>query len=174
MSLKPPIGPDDHHQGRLDAPLVLVEYGDFECGYCGAAFPEVKQVQRALGDDLCFVFRNFPLREAHPHAERAAELAEAAGSAAAYWALHDLLYENQNALDDDSLAAYAQQAGLSRAAVVSAFEGQFAARVQHDFMGGVRSGVNGTPCFFINGRRYDGPADADSLYRALREVQAGA
>lgn len=173
MSLKPPVGPQDHHLGPLNAPLVLVEYGDYECPYCAAAQPEVERLRQTLGNDLCFVFRNFPLAEAHPHAERAAELAEAAGDERQFWALHELLFANQDALDDESLLEYAQQAGLDEAAVRAAFGGALAERVRHDFMGGVRSGVNGTPCFFINGRRYDGPPDAQSLYSAMQERLAG-
>jgi protein-disulfide isomerase len=161
--LKPPIGPDDHVQGPLDAGIVLVEYGDFECPYCGEAYPELKAVQKAMGDSLCFAFRNFPLSNAHPHAQRAAEFAEAAATIDRYWEMHDLLYENQQALDDRSLVVYATQLGFDKALIESALGGEFAARVRRDFTSGVRSGVNGTPCLFVNGQRYDGPADADSL-----------
>lgn len=174
MSLKPPAGPQDHHQGELSAPLVLVEYGDYECPYCGEAQSQVRQVQQALGDRLCLVFRPFPLREAHPHAARAAELAEAAADAGRFWELHELLYAHQDALDDDSLRRYAQQAGLDRAAVDAAFDGRFADRVQQGFRSGVRSGVNGTPCFFINGQRYDGDFDAHSLLGALQAALSAA
>jgi len=161
--LKPPVGPDDHVQGPLDAGIVLVEYGDFECPYCGEAYPELKAVQKAMGDSLCFAFRNFPLSNAHPHAQRAAEFAEAAATIDRYWEMHDLLYENQQALDDRSLVVYATQLGFDKALIESALGGEFAARVRRDFTSGVRSGVNGTPCLFVNGQRYDGPADADSL-----------
>lgn len=161
--LKPAVGPADHVQGPLDAGIVLVEYGDFECPYCGEAYPELKAVQKAMGDSLCFVFRNFPLNNAHPHAERAAEFAEAAATIDRYWEMHDLLYENQQALDDRSLVAYATQLMFDNALIESALRGEFAARVRRDFTSGVRSGVNGTPCLFVNGQRYDGPRDTDSL-----------
>jgi protein-disulfide isomerase len=161
--LKPTVGPDDHVEGPLDARIVLVEYGDFECSYCGEAYPELKSVQKTMGDALCFVFRNFPLSNAHPHAERAAEFAEAAATIGRYWEMHDLLYENQQALDDRNLVAYATQLGFDDALTESALRGDFAARVRRDFTSGVRSGVNGTPCLFINGQRYDGPRDAESL-----------
>jgi protein-disulfide isomerase len=161
--LKPPVGPVDHMQGPPDAAIVLVEYGDYECPYCGEAYPELKAVQQALGDAMCFVFRNFPLSNAHPHAERAAEFAEAAATIDRFWEMHDLLYENQQALDDRSLVGYAKQLGFDEALLESTLRGDFAARVRHDFIGGVRSGVNGTPSLFINGQRYDGPRDADSL-----------
>ena len=161
--LKPPVGPDDHTQGPRDAGIVLVEYGDYECPYCGDAYPELKAVQKAMGDSLCFVFRNFPLSNAHPHAERAAEFAEAAATIDRFWEMHDLLYENQQALDDRSLVGYAMQVGFDKSLVEAALRGEFATRVRHDFTSGVRSGVNGTPSLFVNGERYDGPRDADTL-----------
>jgi protein-disulfide isomerase len=92
--LKPPVGEHDHAQGPLDAAIVLVEYGDYECPYCGEAYPELKAVQQAMGDAMCFVFRNFPLGNAHPHAQRAAEFAEAAATIGKFWEMHDTLYEN--------------------------------------------------------------------------------
>jgi protein-disulfide isomerase len=162
------VGPADHVLGSRDAGIVLVEYGDFECPYCGEAYVELKAVQEAMGDALCFVFRNFPLGSMHPHAERAAEFAEAAATIDRFWEMHDVLYENQQALDERSLVAYATELGFDRALIESASRGDFAARVRQDFSGGVRSGVNGTPCLFINGQRYDGPRDADSLVQMLR------
>lgn len=161
--LKTPVSPSDHVQGPLAAGIVLVEYGDYECPYCGEAYPELKAVQQAMGDELCFVFRNFPLNNAHPHAERAAEFAEAAATIDRFWQMHDVLYENQQRLDDKSLAGYATRLGFDQALIEAALRGDFAARVRRDFTGGVRSGVNGTPCLFINGQRYDGPRDAQSL-----------
>lgn len=170
MSLRIPVGADDHVQGPLDAPIVLVEYGDFQCPYCGEAYPELKAVQAEMGDSLCFVFRHFPLVNAHPHAERAAEFAEAAGTLGRFWEMHDVLYENQSALDDRSLVGYASELGFDRALIESALRGDYAARVRRDFDGGVRSGVNGTPCLFINGRRYDGPRDAQTLVALMRSM----
>jgi protein-disulfide isomerase len=170
--LKTPVGADDHVQGSLDAPIVLLEYGDYECPYCGEAYPELKAVQSAMGDSLCFAFRNFPLGSAHPHAERAAEFAEAAATAGRFWEMHDALYEHQDALDDRSLVRYAKALGLDDAVIESALRGDFATRIRRDFSGGVRSGVNGTPCLFINGRRYDGPRDAASLIALFRNALA--
>jgi protein-disulfide isomerase len=166
--LSPPAGADDHVQGALDSPFILVEYGDFECPYCGLAYPELKAVQRAMGDDLCFVFRHFPLRQVHPHAERAAELSEAAATVGRFWGMHDTLYENQAALSDRDLVQYAQRLDLDDDLIESARLGQFAARIQRDVSSGARSGVNGTPCLFLNGMRYDGPVTAASLMRSLR------
>jgi protein-disulfide isomerase len=158
----------DHIQGPLDAGIVMIEYGDFECPYCGEAYPELKAVKDEMGDALCFVFRHFPLRQAHPHAERAAEFAEAAASIGKFWEMHDLLYENQAALTDRDLTSYAKRLGLDAKLTEAALSGQFASRVQHDFTSGVRAGVNGTPCLFLNGERYDGPRDANSLIELMR------
>jgi protein-disulfide isomerase len=178
VALNPPVGPDDHVQGPANAAVTLVEYGDFECGHCGQAHPVVQELQHRLGDAIRFVYRNFPLREAHPHAEHAAEAAESAaarGGDAAFWAMHDLLYENQDALEDDDLLAYAAAAGVDESAVADDLaSGAMATRVHQDFRGGVRSGVNGTPTFFVNGHRYDGnwtdvetfAADLHALARA--------
>ncbi len=163
---------DDHVQGPRDAGLVLIEYGDFECPYCGEEYPEIKAAQQAMGDELCFAFRHFPLRNAHPQAERAAEFAEAAATVERFWEMHDLLYESQPALDERSLIGYAEQLGLDQALIESALNGDFAARVQKDFSAGVRNGVNGTPCLFLNGRRYDGARDSASLLQLFREVAA--
>ena len=179
MSLRPPVGPDDHVQGPADAPVTLVEYGDFECPYCGMAYPIVKAAQRKLGPRLRFVYRHFPLAEAHPHARHAAAAAEAAaaqGGEQAFWAMHDALFENQHALDDASLARLASRLGLDGDRVAADLAaGTYAPRVRQDFRSGVRSGVNGTPTFFINGVRYDrGWADEGQFVRVLREAGEGA
>ena len=154
--LKQPVSPDDYLQGPGDALTTLVEYGDYECPHCAHAYPIVKQLQKRFGDDLRFVFRNFPLNEAHPDAEAAAETAEFAGAHGKFWEMHDLLFENQPRLGTALFVELAQKLKLPRLALEAALEdGQFAARVRADFSGGVRSGVNGTPTFFINGLRYD-------------------
>ncbi|MGH9886565.1 MAG: DsbA family protein, partial [bacterium] len=107
-----PVGERDHAAGSRDAPTVLVEYGDFECPHCGAAYPMLKAVQRSLGDQLRFVFRNFPLVEQHPHAQQAAEAAEAAAVQGKFWEMHDMLFEHQNALETADLVGYARARGL--------------------------------------------------------------
>jgi protein-disulfide isomerase len=163
MSLRPPVNEADHVLGPRGAPIELVEYGDFECPYCAAAHPQLQAVQRAMGDELCFVFRHFPLNQAHPHAQRAAEFAEAAASISRFWEMHDLLFEHQRALDDRSLVRYAAALGFDEALTGAALRGEFAAKVRADFTSGVRSGVNGTPCLFINGQRFEGAWDAESL-----------
>lgn len=165
-----PVGPADHIAGPDDAPVTLVEYGDYECPHCGMAYPIVKSVQRKLGKRLRFVFRNFPLKESHPHAQHAAEAAEAAAAEGKFWAMHDTLFENQHALADEDLVRYARDLDLDVDRFARALsEGTYARRVRDDFRSGVRSGVNGTPTFFVNGERYDGPwADEGAFAAALR------
>jgi protein-disulfide isomerase len=163
----------DHIQGPAEAAVTLVEYGDYECPYCGAAYPIVKEVQARMGDRLRFVFRNFPITTSHPHAEQAAEAAEAAAAQERFWEMHDVLYENQRHLEDEDLRTYAEQLGLD----VERFgkelaEHAHAARVREDFMSGVRSGVNGTPTFYINGLRHDDSYELETLLDAL-EAAAG-
>jgi len=166
-----PVSERDHLQGPPDAPLALVEYGDYACPYCGLAHPIVKDVRRRLGRRLRFAFRHFPLAEMHPHALRAAEAAEAAGAQDKFWEMHGLLYQNQQALDDPDLLRYAAALSLDVPRFVSELADRtWEARVREDFMTGVRSGVNGTPTFFVNGIRHDGPWDADSLIEALSVV----
>jgi protein-disulfide isomerase len=158
----------DHVQGSRDAPVTLVEYGDYECPYCGAAYPIVKQVQTQLGERLRFVFRNFPITTSHPHAEHAAEASEAAGVQGRFWEMHDHLYEHQRHLEDSDLHAYAEQLGLDVARFDNELAGHaHADRVREDFMSGVHSGVNGTPTFYINGKRHDASYDINTLLAAL-------
>ena len=166
-----PVSETDHAQGAADAPVTLVEYGDYQCPYCGAAYPVVKGVQAAMGGTLRFVFRNFPLAQMHEHAMLAAEAAEAAGaqSEQGFWRMHDWLYEHQDRLELPDILAHAKSLGLDVARLQQDVEaGTFRSRVGHDFRGGVRSGVNGTPTFFINGQRYDGEFDERSLVAAIR------
>jgi protein-disulfide isomerase len=170
-ALAVPVGPDDHARGPASAPVTLVEYGDYECPYCGDAYPVVRAVERDFGRALRFVFRNFPLTQAHPHAEHAAEAAEAAGAQGKFWEMHDLLYTHQDTLTDADLLVHAESAGADPAAVRDGLVAHtFAARVREDFRGGVRSGVNGTPSFFINGARYDGARDVASLTEAIATI----
>jgi protein-disulfide isomerase len=163
-----PMPDRDHIQGPVDAPIMLLEYGDYECPYCGAAHPVVKEIQKRLGKRLCFAFRNFPLINSHPHAERAAEAAEAAAAQGRFWEMHDLLYENQEALEDEDLARYASALGLDARRLMNEVRaGAQMDRIREDFRSGARHDVNGTPSFFINGLRYDGMADVEGLLEAL-------
>ena len=167
-TLKIPVGPEDHIQGEARAPVTLVEYGDYECPHCGRAYRIVKQVQQHFGKKLRFVFRNFPLNQAHPQAEAAAESAEFAGVHHKFWEMHDLLFENQDRLVKPLLGELARKLGLDTVALQKSLETrEYAPRVRSDFSGGARSGVNGTPTFFINGRRLDAPFDYEDLVQAI-------
>lgn len=169
--LTSPVGPRDHALGAANAPVTLVEYGDFECPFCGRAYPELKRVLHELPGKVRFVFRHFPVSEQHPHAEHAAEVAEAAAAQGKFWEMHDCLYQRQGALADADLLRYARELGLDAARVQRELEEHVhAARVRDDIVSGMRSGVTGTPRFFINGRRHEEPGDARTLLAALRRA----
>ena len=169
--LTPPVGSRDHVLGPADAVVTLVEYGDFECPFCGRAYPDLKRVLRQLGGKVRFVFRHFPLSAEHPHAQHAAEVAEAAAAQGKFWEMHDLLYQRQAALTDEDLLKYARELGLDAARVRRELDTHVhAARVEEDVASGMRSGVTGTPRFFINGRRHEEPGDAKTLAAALRRA----
>jgi protein-disulfide isomerase len=168
-----PVDPRrDHILGPTNTQLSLVEYGDYECPYCGRAHLEMRAVRRHFKDELSFAFRNFPLTQMHPHAAQAAEAAEAAGAQGRFWEMHDMLYENQGALEYEDLLGYAQALRLDgRSFELALSRHTYLPRIRDDFFGGVRGGVNGTPCFFINGRRHDEAWDARSLIRALEAAR---
>jgi protein-disulfide isomerase len=167
-TLKVAIGSQDHVQGDEHALVTLVEYGDYECPHCGRAYPIVKRVQKHFGERVRVVFRNFPLGEMHPHAESAAETAEFAGAQGKFWEMHDLLFENQDRLGGGLYLELAQELGLASEDLREALEKrEFQARVRADFAGGVRSGVNGTPTFFINGQRHDAAFEYGDLVEAI-------
>ncbi len=168
-----PVSERDHIQGPATALVTLIEYGDYQCPYCGAAYPVVKRLQRTLSDTLRFVFRNFPLTQLHPYALVAAEAAEAAPVFGEFWPMHDLIYENQAALSPEALVDWAHQLGLDDAKLEKTLKRpEIARRIREDRSSGIRSGVNGTPTFFINGIRYDGPPDYRSLLATLEEQMA--
>jgi protein-disulfide isomerase len=169
--LATPVGADDNVRGPDDALVTLVEYGDYECPHCARAHPIVERVRRRLGDRLRFVFRDFPLGEMHPHAVHAAEAAAEAAVQGRFWEMHDALFEHQDALDDRSLVHHAESLGLDGPRMARALaEGTHEERVRAQFMSGVRSGVNGTPTFFIDGQRFDGSWDEEGLVDALEEA----
>ena len=173
MSLKIPVGPNDHVQGDPAAKCTLVEYGDYECPHCGRAYPIVKRIQKHFGKRLKFVFRNFPLKESHPHAESAAETAEFGGAHGKFWEMHDLLFENQEMLGAPLYLKLAADLKLKTEELRQSLEKkEFAVHVKNDFTGGVRSGVNGTPTFFINGERHDLPFDYEDLLGAIESTLA--
>ncbi len=167
-TLKVPVGPDDHVQGDENAEFTLVEYGDYECPHCAHADPIVKRLQRHLGKRLRFVFRNFPLSQIHPYAEPAAETAEFAASKGKFWEMHDHLFKDQSRLSLLLLEELAGDLRLSPAELLEALKRKdYEARVRADFSGGVRSGVNGTPTFFINGQRHNGSFEYQDLLEAI-------
>jgi protein-disulfide isomerase len=178
MSYEPPhltlpVSDRDHSAGAKDAAVVLVEYGDYQCPYCGAAYPIVKRIQKELGSRLRFVFRNFPITNSHPRAEWAAEVAESAAAQGKFWEMHDCLYENQRSFDDEPMFhKFEEKLGLDVTRIDrEVSQRAHASRIEEDFMSGVRSGVNGTPTFFIDGIRYDGYPEFAPLVTALKEAQ---
>jgi len=170
-----PVSRRDHIRGPATAHLTLVEYGDYECPHCGAAHPVVEDVREQMGKQLRFVYRHFPLANVHPHAAQACEAAEAAGEQGRFWEMHDALFANQDALEYDDLMSYAAALGLDVVRFRQEIDrGAYTPRIREDFMSGVRSGVNGTPTFFINDTRYDGPVDVEALVLALRTTERDA
>jgi protein-disulfide isomerase len=172
--LRIPVTESDHAAGPSDAPITLVEYGDFQCEFCGRAFWEIRRLRQAMAGDLRFVFRNFPLAEIHPNAMDAAKAAEAAALQNSFWPMHDTLFTSQEDLDPDSLLSYASRLGLDLRKFARDMKSRgVGAKVAADFEGGVRSGVNGTPSFFVNGRRYDGEQSFEAFLDALTANRMG-
>jgi formate/nitrite transporter FocA (FNT family)/protein-disulfide isomerase len=162
----------DHTCGPDDAPVVLVQYGDFECPDCGDVYPVIQELRDRLGSDLRYVYRHFPLTDPHPHSKRAAEAAEAADAQDTFWAMHDRLYEHQDSLTDDDLKDHAAELGLDTDRFATELDGHdHEDRVHEDFEGGLDSGVRSAPTFFIDGERYEGRYTVDALLGAL--VEAG-
>jgi Na+/H+ antiporter NhaA len=172
MELDRPVDPSfDHIRGAADARFTLVEYGDFECPFCGAATGIVRELRDHFGDDLCYVFRHLPLTDVHPHAELAAEAAEAAAAQGRFWEMHDILFQHQDELEFEDLVGYAAKLGLD----VERFtrdlgEGSFTERVLTDAASAEESGARGTPTFFIGVVRHTGPNDAQTLQRVLQTL----
>jgi protein-disulfide isomerase len=166
--LRVPVTQHDHVIGPENAEVTLVEYGDYECPHCGLAHPVVKLLRARFSRQLRFAFRHFPLSQVHPNAEPAAESAEYAGAYGQFWEMHDGIYENQDRLGLPLLFALAGALGLSESGLRNALvTGNFKPKVRSDFLGGVRSGVNGTPAFFINGERHDGTYALEDLSAAI-------
>lgn len=166
--LKVPISPRDHVAGGGSSAVTLVEYGDYQCPHCAAAQPHVQRVQAHFGTRLALVFRHFPLSEVHPHALIAAQTAEFAGDYALFWEMHEAIFLNQRRLNPTVLFALASSLGLSQIKLRDAIgRGQYLDKINADFIGGVRSGVNGTPTFFINGERHHGTYAAGDLITVI-------
>ena len=167
--LASPVGERDHVQGAATASVTLLEYGDYECPYCRAAVAIVAELQRVLPGELRFVFRHFPLDKVHPHARRAAEAAEAAASQGKFFEMHAALYEHQTALQDEDLLRYAAELDLDTARFGADLTSHaHAQRVREDFQGGIRSGVRGTPTFYLDDLRYDGVIGVRQLLAAIK------
>lgn len=167
--LAEPVTRRDHVRWGTNAAVTLVEFGDFECPYCGQAHAIVQALEQEMGDQLRFAFRHFPLTNIHPYAEHAAEAVEAAGVQGGFWKMHDMLFENQDALTDRDLADYAMELGFDvRRIIDEVITGAHASRIRHDFLSGMRSDVNGTPTFFINRARYEGELDVYAMLQALQ------
>ena len=170
-TLTVPVSERDHTEGDPNAPVTLVEYGDYQCPYCGRAHPVVKRVQAHFGPRLRFVFRNFPLSDLHEYAALAAESAEAAAAQGKFWPMHDKIFENQGALGPELIESIATELGIDLEKFNQEVNGSaYRDRVKQDFMSGVRSGVNGTPTFFLNGTRYNDNPDYPSLVSAIEAL----
>ena len=166
--LRFPIADHDHVIGPAGAPVTLVEYGDYQCPHCQAAWPQVEQVLRHFGRDIRYAYRHFPNPTLHPVAKPAAECAEFAGTHGLFWEMHSAIYANGHQLSGAVLFALVSHLGLDVAELRRALEhGHYAQKVEADFLGGVRSGVNGTPCFFVNGQRHNGSYAAPALIAAI-------
>ncbi|QNP47190.1 DsbA family protein [Diaphorobacter aerolatus] len=170
-TLHMPVSADDHVAGNPKAPIVLVEYGDYQCPACGAAYPLVQQIQQKFGDDVCLVFRNFPLVDMHPQAQSAAVVAEFAAKHGKFWEAHDALYENQRSLGESFYVELVNSLGLSSDDLKQAMQTDaFEQRIRRDIDSGLRSGVNGTPTFYVNGERFDTPGGFNDLPQVLEEM----
>src|SRR3954471_19689971 len=166
-----PVGSRDHATGHEGAPITLVEYGDYECGFCGRAYPIVKNIRRHFGDQLRFVFRNFPLTRSHPHAEMAAEVAEAAAAQGKFWEMHDRLFEHQSKLERSDLIEHAAHLKLDIKRIGDELERRVhLARVKEDYESGANSGIDGTPGFFINGVQFEGDWGGPELLETLKRL----
>ena len=164
-----PVSERDHRQGPATAAVTLVQYGDYECPYTRLSTTIVRAIQQQLGEQLRFVFRNFPLTEIHPHALHAALAAEAAAAQGKFWQMHDSIFHHQHTLEDADLEQFAEAVGLDLQQYARALADQRArARIEEEVDGGERSGVQGTPTFFINGALYRGSWEQDALLPALQ------
>ncbi|QES90077.1 DsbA family protein [Rhizosphaericola mali] len=168
MQLKPAVNQGDHLIGNNGSNLVIVEYGDYQCPYCGAAYPILKKILKEYGDAITFVFRNFPLSEMHPMARPAALAAEAANLQGKFWEMHDAIYENQDVLSSEFLLQLATKLNLDMVQFEKDIQSdKVNDKVDNDFESGVRSGVNGTPSFYINNQKFNG--GAEDLLELLKE-----
>jgi protein-disulfide isomerase len=174
MALRTPVSERDHLEGNPAAPIELVEYGDYQCPYCQKAYPLIKRLQRDFGDQLKLVFRNFPLAKIHPEAQRAAVASEAADRQGQFWQMHDHLFENHDNFSDARLVQFAEELGLNSSVFMKDLnDPELLAKVQAHFYDGMRSGVNATPTFFVNGEKFTGDWAKGELKTLLEELLGG-
>jgi protein-disulfide isomerase len=164
---------DDHVLGNPDAPVTVLEYGDYECPYCAAAAPVLRRLVEESGGAVRLVFRNFPLADRHPYALTAALAAEAAAAQGAFWPMHALLFDRQHRLDDTSLASYAEELGFDGGRVIGELAQPYGDKVEADFAAGLAAGVEGTPTVFVNGRQFSGRVEIGALRRAVLAARSG-
>lgn len=168
------VDAQDHIRGAATAPVTIVEYGDYQCPYCGQSYAVLRQVlghKDAVADSVRYVFRNFPLNQLHQFAELAAEAAEAAGAQGKFWEMHGTLFQNQHHLSGDDVVNYAENLGLDLDRFISDVnQRKFRPVIERDLQSGIDSGVHGTPSFFINGKSHVGGFDAESLRAAILEA----
>jgi protein-disulfide isomerase len=172
VRLKNVVTERDHISGSLEAPVTLLEYGNFECPHCGGAYPVIKELRRLLDDQLRFVFRHFPTIRTHPHSVRAAEAAEAAGAQEKFWDMHDELFTHQTALEDRSLLSYARRLRLDMNRFAKDMsENTFLKKIEADYQDSLfDEHVTGTPTFYINELRYTGATSIESLLFAIKQA----
>lgn len=169
--LSKPVDASDHILGAENAPVTLIEYGDFQCPHCGAAYPVVQEVVRQMEDQIRFVYRHFPISEQHEYAQIAAEAAESAAQQGKFWQMHNQIFSNQELLNVEHLYEFAKAIGLDPVRFDQDLQQHtYREKVRADFMSGVRSGVSGTPSFFINEQPYEGPTHPEMLIKALKEA----
>jgi len=168
-----PVTERDHVRGAKAAGVTLVEYGDYECSYCAQANSVVVQMLSNFDDQLRYVFRHFPLTEIHPQAEDAAEIAELAATRGKFWEMHEALYANQASLGVPLYVELGKSLAISESDILTSLENRaFASKIRRDYQDGVRCGVDGTPAFFINGRRHNGSYEYESLRAAIEAARA--
>lgn len=169
--LRVPVDETDHAQGSTNAPVTMIEYGDFQCPHCAAAHGIIKAVQRIAGDELRFVYRHFPLTQIHPLAELAAETSEVLGTQGKFWEAHDLIFENQEKLSPEFLMELARRLSTNIKKFMENLDAHVSLpKVRKDFMSGLRSGVNGTPSIFINGKRLMAPVTLPVLLSVIGDA----
>ena len=170
-NLKVPITPEDNVHGHEKAPITLIEYGDYECPDCKKAHTIVKEIQKKFGDKVRFGFRHFPLQAKHPCALVAAQITEFSETNKSFWEMHDLIFENQERLGMPLLLELTQKLGLPVRELENALENEiYAPKIQKDFVGGIKSSVNRSPTFFINGERYNGNLELDDLTKHIENL----